>query len=71
MNYITKILLNFLKLYKSNYSTYKNIRDSIRFKGINIIEILILSLNSHLILFYLSNIKYYLLIELFNLISVS
>jgi hypothetical protein len=70
INYITSLILNFIKLKKKDYKTYKSISNSVYFKGINIIKIFIFKLNNYLIIFCLSNVKYYLFIKLFNLILI-
>jgi hypothetical protein len=70
INYIISLILNFTKLKKEDYKTYRNINNNIYFKDINIIKIFISRLNSHLIIFYLNNIKYYLFIKSFNLILI-
>jgi hypothetical protein len=71
INYIINLILNFIKLKKEDYKTYKNINNNIYFKDINIVEIFILKLNDYLIILRLSNIKYYLFIRFFNFISIS
>jgi len=61
----------FTKIKYSNNSNYNSINSSIYFKGINTIKILIPSLKGKAINLILINIKYYLAISPFNLISMS
>jgi hypothetical protein len=61
----------FTKIKYSDYSNYSSISSSVRFKGINIIKILIPSPKDKAINLILINIKYYLAISPFNLISMS
>jgi len=70
INYTISLILNFAKLKKKNYRTYKNINNNIYFKDINIIKIFILKPNGRLIIFRLNNIKYYLFIKSFNFILI-
>jgi hypothetical protein len=60
----------FSSIIYSDYSNYGGISGSVRFKGIRIVTIPILGLNSETINFHLINIKYYLAMGLFNLISI-
>jgi hypothetical protein len=61
----------FIKIKYNNYNNYNSINSSVYFKSINIIKILILSLKSYSLNLILINIKYYLIISPFNLISIS
>jgi hypothetical protein len=61
----------FIKIKYSDYNNYSGISSSICFKGISTIKILISSLKSKAINLILINIKYYLAIGSFNLISMS
>ena len=62
---------HFTKIKYSNYSNYSSISNSVCFKGINTIKISIPSLKGKAINFIFINIKYYLIISPFNLISIS
>jgi hypothetical protein len=62
---------HFTKIKYSDYSNYSGISNSVRFKGISTIKILILSPKGKAINLILTNIKYYLAIGPFNLISMS
>jgi hypothetical protein len=61
----------FIKIRYNNYNNYNNINNSIYFKGINIIKVLIPSPKSYSLNLILINIKYYLIISPFNLIFMS
>ena len=61
----------FIKIKYSDYSNYSSINNSVCFKGINTIKIPIPSLKGKAINLILINIKYYLAINPFNLISMS
>jgi hypothetical protein len=62
---------HFTKIKYNNYNNYSNISSNIRFKGISTIKIPIPSLKGKAINLILTNIKYYLAIGPFNLISIS
>ena len=62
---------HFIKIKYSNYSNYSNISGSVCFKGIGTIKILIPSPKGKAINLIFTNIKYYLVIGPFNLISMS
>ena len=70
INYATNIIGHFSSIIYSNYSNYNNINSSIQFKGIKTVIIPILSLNNKTVNLYFTNVKYYLAIGLFNLISI-
>ena len=61
----------FTKIKYSDYNNYSSISSSICFKGINTIKILIPSPKGKAINLIFTNIKYYLVIGPFNLISMS
>jgi hypothetical protein len=61
---------HFSSITYSDYSNCGGIGGSVRFKGIKIVTIPVLSPNSETINLHLTNVKYYLAIGLFNLISI-
>jgi hypothetical protein len=62
---------HFTKIKYSDYGNYSSISSNIRFKGIGTIKIPIPSPKGKAINLILTNIKYYLAISPFNLISMS
>jgi hypothetical protein len=62
---------HFTEIKYSNYSNYSSINNSVYFKGINTVKIPIPSPKGKAINLILTNIKYYLAIGPFNLISIS
>jgi hypothetical protein len=70
INYTISTMGYFSSIIYSDYSNYSGIGGSVRFKGIEIITIPILGLNSEIVNLYLINVKYYSAIGLFNLISI-
>jgi hypothetical protein len=61
---------HFSSITYSDYGNYGGISGSVRFKGIRIVTIPILGLNSETVNLHLTDVKYYLAIGLFNLISI-
>jgi hypothetical protein len=70
INHATSTVGHFSFIIYSNYGNCGGIGGSVRFKGIRTVIISILGLNSKTVNLYLTNIKYYLAIGLFNLISI-
>jgi hypothetical protein len=70
INYTTGTIGHFSFIIYSDYGNCGGISGSVRFKGIKIVTIPILGLNSETVNLYLTNVKYYLAIGLFNLILV-
>jgi hypothetical protein len=70
-NHATGLISNFAKLKKGDYGTCGGVGGSVRFKGIGTVEIPIPGPNGRLTTLRLSNVKYYLSMGPFNLISVS
>jgi hypothetical protein len=62
---------HFSSITYGDYGNCGGIGDSMRFKGIRIVTIPILGPNGETVNLHLTNIKYYLAIGPFNLISIS
>jgi hypothetical protein len=60
----------FSSIIYSDYGNCGGISGSVQFKGIRIVTIPILGLNSKTVNLYLTDVKYYPAIGLFNLISI-